>query len=241
MKERPIIFSDEMVRAILAGRKTQTRRVIRMRDGSLCDDTDIPANEGTRAPYVMDFSKTFPRWRQLDCPYGAPGDRLWVKETWADAPNGMIYRANFNLPDGFGSEVVDLRTGKTIPLKWKSSRFMPKKLARLWLEIISVRVERLQEIKPQDMVAEGTGVPVDPDGCALFTLQTKPQLLSDYVETDPRQWTADDYLRAYFGHLWDTINFKRGCGWDINPLVWVIQFRRLEAEIATSALGASSQ
>lgn len=75
-----------MVAAILEGRKTQTRRVIKLADGSLPDDDSIPAYEPEegyqRANYVMDYSKTFPQWKQLDCPKGKPGDRLWVRETW---------------------------------------------------------------------------------------------------------------------------------------------------------------
>jgi len=83
MKEIPILFSGEMVRAILEGLKTQTRRLITMRDGSLCEDSDIPvyaeAEGEQRANYVMDFSKTFPQWQRLDCPKGQPGDVLWVR------------------------------------------------------------------------------------------------------------------------------------------------------------------
>ena len=194
MTEHPIIFTGEMVRAILDGRKTQTRRVIKLRDGSLPDDCDIPAHEGKYiGDYIMDFSKTFPQWQQLDCPYGHPGDRLWVRETWMpligrnfEPTNQFVYKT-----DGWESKDKDYKVG------WKSSSFMPRSASRITLEIVSVRVERVQEISDTDMGAEGSP--------AYNTL-----------------------LREVFINLWNSFNAKRGYGWDVNPYVWVIEFKRLE-------------
>ena len=206
MKERPILFSGEMVRAILDGRKTQTRRVIKLSDGSPLDDCDIPAHEGKyMGDYIMDFSKTFPQWKQLDCPYGQSGDRLWVRETWARAPHGFVYRANYK--DGHGQEVVDIPTGETLPLVWRPSIYMPRSACRISLEIINVRVEHIQEISEVDCCLE-TGSPLH------------------WAGPGPEPYKRD--MRLVFRLLWDSFNAKRGFGWDLNPWVWVIEFKELE-------------
>lgn len=210
MKEHPILFSGPMVRAILAGTKTQTRRVAKeFRD----DQAEI--------------LRRFPN--QHGCPFGEVGDRLWVRETWAyatnvnedpDWPNRphlkvdpesdyqvVIYRADGSIQwcdeDGFSTERS----------YWKSPIFMPRALSRITLEITDVRVERLQAISEADARAEGItdggclscGMP-EPCGCA------RPQ-------PDPRE----SYIR-----LWDSLNEKRGLGWDTNPFVWVLTFRRVD-------------
>jgi len=138
MKERPILFSAPMVRAILEGRKTQTRRVVKMRDcggrvgwfGSDIDDVEWVVNAATRGTGVS--------------PYGKPGDRLWVRETFARSMGkGYLYRAT----DG------DL--GPYHATGWKPSIHMPRIASRILLEVVSVRVERLNNISEADAVAEG--------------------------------------------------------------------------------------
>ena len=145
MKERPILFSGPMVRAILEGRKTQTRRIVKVRGGleyigpkgcehepdswgypHPCDDGYLTLADG------------------IKCPYGKPGDRLWVRETWAPAewpPTGppAVYRADEGM---FASQ-------------WKPSIHMPRAVSRITLEVVSVRVERLQDISEEDALAEG--------------------------------------------------------------------------------------
>jgi hypothetical protein len=231
MKERPILFSGPMVRAILAGQKTQTRRVIRgidyadrfvSIDGGKAVFTDSILDRATGASHLF----------RIRCP-GMPGDRLWVREAWARAPDGgLIYRANFNVEDGFGSEVVDLPTGRTIPLRWLPSIHMTRAASRITLEIVGVRVERLQEITETDILAEGTRAPVTVAGEPLYTLAAKPFKLTDYVGGDPRMWSGAEYLRANFGHLWDSINAKRGYPWTSNPWVWVIEFGVARKELS---------
>lgn len=152
-KERPILFSGPMVRAILDGHKTQTRRVIKMRNGQLMGEGELSSDGRT----VMDFSRSFPYWEALPCPYGKPGDLLWVRETyshsWHHAQPRFVYRAtdddNEQLtrhPDFDG---------------WKSSIYMPRRASRLTLRITDVRVERVQDISDYDCHCEGIALTSD--------------------------------------------------------------------------------
>jgi hypothetical protein len=127
--ERPILFTTPMVQSILDGRKTQTRRVMKIQ----------PDGRGTRCTNVY-----FEDWhgRELKCPYGKIGDVLWVRETWSKTDSGhIIYRA----------------TNKGFNPIWKPSIFMPKEACRIRLEITNIRVERLQDISEEDAIAEGIG------------------------------------------------------------------------------------
>jgi hypothetical protein len=131
MKERPILFSTIMVKAILEGRKTQTRRIMKIQ----------PDGRGTRCTNVH-----FEDWhgRELKCPYGWVGDLLWVRETWQKIEgNRIIYKAD---PIIWGG-------------KWKSSIFMPKQFSRIKLQITDIRVEKLCDISEEDAMAEGIDLP----------------------------------------------------------------------------------
>jgi len=197
MMERPILFSGEMVRAILAGRKTQTRRVVRIQPRF--DRAGV-----TGAVWVQDglgswcFPNAAPEVRQV-CPYGQPGDRLWVRETWCmnEPPSGALYRAT----DQYSFvALAEARVKQGLDLKWTPSIFMPRWASRITLEITKVRVERLQQISHSDATAEG---------CRPYCV-------------------AFDKLPAQeYRDLWDKINLKRGFGWDVNPWVWVIEFQRV--------------
>jgi len=142
MKERPILFSAAMVNAILSGRKTQTRRVVK------------PMSRKAGGEYT---GWVLPEYR-TDCPYGQPGDRLWVRETFGSMIRNvggtphekLAYRADDpNAVMCYSSE------GMEVPIKWKPSIHMPRWASRITLEIVSVRVERLNEISEQDAIAEG--------------------------------------------------------------------------------------
>lgn len=175
MKERPILFNSEMVRAILDGRKSQTRRVI-------TDQSVISIRPDGK------LGKAQPR-----CKYGQPGDRLWVRETWAqhpEVPGEWMYRADRG---------VDYQGAAQGLFKWIPSIHMIRKASRITLEIESVRVERVQEITPNDCRAEGIG--------------------DDFNDVG---------ARYCFGQLWNSINEHRGFGWDVNPWVWAITFRRVK-------------
>lgn len=133
MTDRPILFSAPMVRAILDGRKTQTRRRIRCQ-------SDLDFDDGW--PLAEDECGI---WARISCPYGQRGDRLWVRETWAKIPEGeIVFRATDPAWD-------DEKTG----LSWKPSSHMPRAFSRITLEITDIRVERLQDISRGDAMAEG--------------------------------------------------------------------------------------
>jgi hypothetical protein len=218
MKERPILFSGPMVRAILEGRKTQTRRIVK----------HIPML-GEPAAWCAAAATHEPGWvsivgdyRRL-CPHGQPADRLWVKENFYSdirepfngksvnpaiiyAATPEIYRDKSGKTDNcrFIDHTLATREQSEANLKghkWqrlKPSIFMPRWASRLTLEITSVRVERLQDISRGDAIEEG---------CPFQNLAAGP---------DPRRWYAD---------LWESIN---GAGsWAKNPWVWAIEFKRV--------------
>lgn len=199
MKERPILFSGAMVRAILDGRKTQTRRVITKWSGPKLP----PGNGANQDGYctVEDHTIAQKPWtadligRLIACPYGQPGDRLWVRETFGigggRTTHYYVYRAGDN----------DIAAHNDHPNDgWKPSIHMPRCASRILLEITDVRVQRLQDINEQDAEKEGA----EPIG----GLNRGP-------------------FRTGFYVLWDHINEARGYGWDKNPWVWVIEFRRI--------------
>lgn len=182
MKERPILFSGQMVRAILDDTKTQTRRVVR---GQVLGDLRPMMLMRGRAWDGSQFQNA-----EISKGYGDIGDRLWVRETWREGDYGSIfYRAD---------EEWDKEIG------WKPSIFMPRTHSRLSLEVAGVRVERVQEISEEDALAEGV---------IRRPIEGEPDL--SLPARDGYQW------------LWDTLNAKRGFGWDTNPWVWVIEFKRV--------------
>lgn len=197
MREKPILFSGPMVKAILEGRKTMTRRVVKPQP----PDGFIDHKNGSYHYDPCGFGGV--------CPYGKPGDRLWVRETWhgavdGDEPNyGIIYKASW--PHGPGDAFKrDDRAGRyfigSTDGKWRPSIFMPRWASRIDLEITDIRVERVNEITPEDAFREG------------FELH----------DSDPI--TGDVCL---FSSLWDSINGKK-YPWESNPWVWVISFKRIK-------------
>lgn len=219
--ERPILFSGPMVRAILEGRKTQTRRPItRLHGFGQVHDFQRAHTPG----YDWAFRDRGGRWNEVDdtrlrqqfCPFGVAGDRLWVREcfaAWWTTATGkrshvMGYRADINDPDwdGFGAE-----DPWWLDAKWEPSIHMPRTFSRITLEITGVSVQRLQDISEEDAVAEGI------DGAACAELSTSSPW---------RDVLAPSAVHA-FASLWDSIN---GAGaWLANPWVWVVTFKRVEA------------
>ena len=225
MKERPIIMSAPMVRAILAGRKSMTRRVVKPQPTS--DDIDNVGDCET----IIDMATG----SYIRCPYGHPGDRLWVRETWAwlewchqgsyafTPPEEPTYPPHYVAADG-GRRAVVHRAGteknawgmKGEP-KWRSAIHMPRTASRITLEVTDVRVERVQEIGGEDARAEG--IRLDRCGCEICARSSQlcPADASSHVEE--------------FAHLWESIH---GAGsWAADPWVWVLTFRRLEEEATT--------
>ncbi|WP_431105339.1 hypothetical protein [Enterobacter kobei] len=196
MKERGMIFNGAMVRAILDGGKTQTRRPLKWKQTRF---TEIGEREdGSRWPWSEDAEHACDFWHP--CPFGAVGDRIWVRETWAEAgagaPDLKLYRANYpaHVPTHYENvPPVD-------EIRWTPSIHMPRWASRLTLEITGVRVERLQAITLGDICKE--------IGCGLY-----------------------DFRPATYGfqvweNLWKSIYGEEG--WQVNPWVWVIEFKRVE-------------
>lgn len=232
MKERPILFSGPMVRAILEERKTQTRRTMKPQPptgewdvGALTAETIYPTKvdrHGEDQPGPECFGATCEsgEWC-LPCPYGAPGDLLWVRETWAALDRCIRQR---------DSAAVNYRASDTIGphLKWRPSIFMPRWASRLTLRITDIRVERLQEITGDDAFAEGIQIPCSGPGMPLLRItgRVSPDRFSS---EDPRIWKVKDWARFEYAELWEQINGKGS--WDANPWVWVITFERFQQEV----------
>jgi hypothetical protein len=236
MRERPILFSAPMVRAILEGRKSQTRRIVKpqpVQPAADCHPKNVAKHP---APYLDAYcsqrkTPENPRgmsdqwcWWQVDdrqclpmfrCPYGQPGGRLWVRETWARNTNqvsdthmdtSVVYRA-----DG---EKRAQNNGTDLP--WRPSIHMPRWASRILLEITGVRVERLQKISEADAQAEGIewNPNLDPLGPCKWRHYGQPN-------------TGIYPASSSFETLWKSIN---GAGsWDANPWVWVVEFKRVTA------------
>lgn len=193
MKERPILFSGDMVRALLAGRKTQTRRVVKPQPECLRDVQALQFHVATGEPLAIGKG----------CPYGAPGDRLWVRETHLPTASGVYYRADFSEFEAAGHGAM---YGG-----WKPSIHMPRWASRLTLEIVAVRVERLQDISEADARAEG--------------LYSNPKYTHAVLYTwDGVQGNSNNPRYAY-QLLWESI--KGPGSWALNPWVWVIEFKRI--------------
>lgn len=241
MRERPILFSAPMVRAILEGRKTQTRRVVteEWNHGLAASEhypykkREFQRRDGKddfvtfSAPYSQMFGEPiwFYSWgntRWLRCPYGVPGDRLWVRETWqyvdetgeADKSESLRNRLGKTAPfrGVQGNRPITWRAVYRAdgeaghpqygPIVWRPSTHMPRWASRITLEIKSARVERAQEISEEDARAEGVEKAEATDGALSYVLG--------------------------FSDLWDSINAKRGYGWHTNPWVWAVEFERVD-------------
>jgi hypothetical protein len=210
-RERPILFRDEMVRAILEGRKTQTRRPVKAlppgRDASHVTIRDCIYGAG----WAWHDEHGNCTCKGVRCPYGAPGDRLWVREAWCLEMDDQghtgrtLYRADGGVVVKFDESgfAVQTKSGNDAS-PWKPSIHLPRARARLPLEVVSVRVERLQAITEADAKAEG----VAPTAGLDFT------------------------ARHAFATLWDSIHGspKKGApdfSWAASPWVWVVEFRRV--------------
>ena len=193
MKTRPILFSAPMVRALLNGTKTQTRRVAKLTDAA-----HVKEPRGHRRWHPADPDAS------MACPYGQPGDRLWVREAWKahttfgnlpprDIPQTHVW---YMADEGYKAES-----------RHRNGMFMPRWASRLLLEITAVRVERLQDISGADAQAEG----IVPDGDGGWHL------------ADTRHYMGDPI--SSYASLWEYINGADS--WDANPWVWVIEFKKV--------------
>jgi hypothetical protein len=225
-KEKPIIFSGPSIPAIQnlkpgtwppepidPGKpwKWQTRRIVK---DDIVNGFDIDI-DGKVIAYIDQATGDSYKPEEI-CPY-PPGTRLWVRETWqknywneAMIPNKYAYKASPETWIYFSEEE------KRLKKKWRSPRFMPKAAARLWLEVKSARVERLQNINHEDAIAEGT-----------LQWICEEHKSGSYFDNAMRGAACAKPERA-FALLWDSINAKRGYPWENNPWVWVYEFMRIE-------------
>jgi hypothetical protein len=196
MSEKPILFSGEMVRAIRAGRKTQTRRVVNTKAQSVA-----PRSPGVcQELWDCNHTSLGAPCKIINCPYGQPGMTLWVRETWA---------SHFHMDDtkpsefSIGAQMLPVWYRATDDNstwrergKWRPSIFMPRWASRINLRVTGIRVERVQGISEDDAMAEGIS---------------------------GGDWLGDPV--GEFAALWDSINGARlGCAWSDNPWVWVVEF-----------------
>lgn len=210
---KPILFSTPMVKAILDGRKTQTRRVIKI--------DDAPENwkisiAGTSIVRTEPYDVKLPRY--------AAGDILWVRETWAQTwtPDsndiGFVYKAD-------GKPAAFPYWGNVKQCKdevWIPSIFMPKEAARIFLRVKNVRVERVQEITENDAKNEGVKDPYDYQEPSYY---------------DQPHVRGMEINKSAFAGLWDSLKAKRGYGWEANPWVWVYGFEEITKEQAVGIDG----
>mgnify|MGYP003553749965 CR=1 FL=1 len=227
MKERPILFNAPMVRALLTGTKTQTRRVCKQAEGLsyvvACQDPKT-YSEGQKAPW------TTPGWfgdeegdAQFCCSYGQPGDRLWVRETWrTNADGGFEYKADGGPMQSAFTQIFD----DILKRKWKPSIHMPRVASRILLEVTAVRVERLQDISEADAISEGV------EKAYIDAAHRQRWVMYEHDDGTPGEEIVRYVGPSHTLHpinsyksLWLNIN---GPGsWDVNPWVWVIEFKRV--------------
>lgn len=203
MKSRPILFSAPMVRALMAGTKTQTRRPLR-------DGTWLDPKEGVIRMCSVGNGVT--GFQSVACPYGVPGDQLWVRESFIHEPADYVWEASVSIPCRPASTVyrADCK-GDSRGAGWTSPMFMPRSLSRITLELTDVRVERLQDISEADALAEGVTPKWEP-GCSGRLMEA----IGGFSFRPAASAYAD---------LWEQIN---GAGsWDANPWVWALSFKRV--------------
>lgn len=221
MKQIPILFSTPMVQAILDGRKTQTRRTIKPQPELRQFIGNVTGNkiEGWQIPGTDKFWQPddAPDCSLLNCPYGKPGDVLWVRETWSslNTDNGIEY--------GFKSTASNatLEAMEDYKLKWKPSIHMPKAACRLYLQITDIRVERLQDISEDDAKAEG----IQPLLQSRMQVAIDGRLYRNYLN-NPELFNHGLRPVDSFKSLWQTINGPES--WDRNDWIWVISFKRID-------------
>lgn len=222
MSTKPILFNTEMVRANLDGRKTCTRRLVKPQPdekhtyplGFVTDSTE-KKEVGCFGFGIDEYGGSI---KYVKPPY-QPEDILYVRETWYKDKYRYMYRANYSDSEKF------YRNGKEVKIKWKPSIRMPKEAARIWLKVTDVKVERLQEMKPVDVIKEGAY----PD--CWDCLNTYGESGSQCCYGTEEQCSQCDEVMMEWEKLWNSTIKKADLdryGWNASPWVWVIEFERCE-------------
>lgn len=213
MKHFPILFSTPMVQAILEGRKTMNRRVVKPQP----NENGMSFMKNPPLDWERIYREEWKPWKlekedgetiALHCPYGQPGDVLWVRETYCISSCRKRYKAN-----GEWSK-EEIAAGENN--RWKPSIHMPKAACRIWLHVKAVRVERLQDISEQDAIAEGVQISFQNERYTLY---------KNYLNPDKCNYGFQVASNS-FKTLWKSINGDES--WKANPWVWVVEFERCD-------------
>ncbi|WP_333896673.1 hypothetical protein [Mixta calida] len=220
MKERPILFSEQRVRALLAGQQTQTRRIMKSQPFG-------PGQDNHEGCYVVDVTSNYLHGKKMmsmanlsyQCPYGQPGDRLWVRETWRGpiVPTAEL-EAYERAPANFrqakycqyradSRELGQQHDEESETFGWQTGIHMPRWASRIDLLITGVRAERIQEISDDDVMAEG--------------VQTDSHFLNHFFTMNHELIAPKEAYRKAWEKQYG------GTSWEVNPWVWVIEFRRV--------------
>ena len=263
-REIRMSFVGELAEKVRRGEKTQSRRVMRPQPsayvpGPNAHETDLTApyfdaycNERKTEANPRGMSDRWCWWspdqRQgpdwIRCPFGKPGDRLWVPEAhyryghWEPVPGKLTPKGRqkwrfvadregcaFEEPNAYDTSRPTLGDPLSPRWYWRNPRFMPKAFARTWATVTDIRAERLQSITTEDIKAEGVRLPCTEEGAPLLNLSWASA--GYYPDTGFGAWTIDDYWRAAWIALWDSLA-KPGEKWADDPWVWVVSFEREE-------------
>lgn len=215
MKEHPILFSTPMVKAILEGRKTMTRRIIKPQpvideDSGFVFDGKYRVHFGLHNNWQQRFIDDFSKW--------VPEDWLWARESSFPSYKGDKYFYKADYKDGYKPDH-----------KWKPSIHMPKVAARIWLKVTNIKVERVRSISQEDILKEGIRYPVN-EGHPIFKIgeeNTALRFMPEGFKLDGSgtKITESDLLYAHWAELWCKVNGRES--WDADDWVWVIEFRIL--------------